>query len=133
MQAQQTFYWHDYETWGLSPSLDRPSQFAGIRTDMDFNIIGEPDMFYCRLSDDYLPSAESALITGITPQFTQAEGVSEAEFASRINQQFTQINTCVVGITRYVLMKNSQEIYFIEIFLIPMNTVGKMEIHVGIL
>jgi exodeoxyribonuclease-1 len=97
MQAQQTFYWHDYETWGLSPSLDRPSQFAGIRTDMDFNIIGEPDMFYCRLNEDYLPGAESALITGITPQITQSEGVSEAEFASRINQQFTQINTCVVG------------------------------------
>ena len=97
MQTQQTFYWHDYETWGLSPSLDRPSQFAGIRTDIDFNIIGDPDMFYCRLSDDYLPSAESALITGITPQLTQAEGVSEVEFASKINQQFTQINTCVVG------------------------------------
>ncbi|MCF6202112.1 MAG: exodeoxyribonuclease I [Methylococcaceae bacterium] len=97
MQTEQTLYWHDYETWGLSPSLDRPSQFAGIRTDMDFNIISEPDMFYCRLSDDYLPSAESALITGITPQITQSQGVCEAEFSSRINQQFTQINTCVVG------------------------------------
>ena len=97
MQTQQTFYWHDYETWGLSPSLDRPSQFAGIRTDMDFNVIGEPDMFYCRLSNDYLPGIESALITGITPQLVQAEGVSEAEFATRINKEFSQSNTCVVG------------------------------------
>jgi exodeoxyribonuclease-1 len=97
MQTQQTFYWHDYETWGLSPSFDRPSQFAGIRTDIDFNIIGEPDMFYCRLSDDYLPGVESALITGITPQLTQAEGLCEAEFAARINKQFSQSNTCVVG------------------------------------
>ncbi|MCK4840759.1 MAG: exodeoxyribonuclease I, partial [Methylococcales bacterium] len=92
-----TFYWHDYETWGLSPSLDRPSQFAGIRTDMDFNVIDEPDMFYCRLSDDYLPNAIPAIITGIVPEITQSEGISEAEFARRINQQFTQTNTCVVG------------------------------------
>jgi len=94
---QATFYWHDYETWGLSPSLDRPSQFAGIRTDMDFNIIGEPDMFYCKLSDDYLPNPEPAIITKITPQITQAEGLAEHEFAKRINQQFTKTNTCVVG------------------------------------
>ncbi len=98
MTSQQpTFYWHDYETWGLNPALDRPSQFAGIRTDMDFNIIGEPDMFYCRLANDYLPSPEAALITGITPEITQSEGVSEAEFSARINYQFTRINTCVVG------------------------------------
>ena len=97
MQNQPTFYWHDYETWGLNPSLDRPSQFAGIRTDMDFNITGDPDMFYCRLSDDYLPNPESALITGITPEITQAEGVPEFEFARRINQQFSQLKTCVVG------------------------------------
>ena len=98
MQAQQsTFYWHDYETWGLNPALDRPSQFAGIRTDIDFNIIDEPEMFYCRLSDDYLPSPEAALVTGITPEITQSEGLSESAFAQRIHQQFTQVNTCVVG------------------------------------
>jgi exodeoxyribonuclease-1 len=98
MQSQQpTLYWHDYETWGLSPVLDRPSQFAGIRTDLDFNVIGEPDMFYCRLSDDYLPQPEPALITRITPEITQSEGVFEFEFARRINQQFSQPNTCVLG------------------------------------
>ncbi len=98
MNSQQaTFYWHDYETWGLSPSLDRPSQFAGIRTDMDFNILGEPDMFYCKLADDYLPKPEPAIITKITPQITQSQGLLEYEFAKRINQQFTQSNTCVVG------------------------------------
>ncbi len=99
MQTQQpSFYWHDYETWGLSPSLDRPSQFAGIRTDMDFNIISEqPEMFYCRLSNDYLPNPESAIITGITPEITQQQGIPEFEFARRINQQFSQTNTCVVG------------------------------------
>lgn len=98
MQLQQpTLYWHDYETWGLSPALDRPSQFAGIRTDMDFNVIGEPDMFYCRLSDDYLPQPEPAIITQITPEITQSEGIAEFEFAARINRQFSQPSTCVVG------------------------------------
>ena len=41
---QPTFLFHDYETFGKSPALDRPAQFAGIRTDMDFNIIGEPEV-----------------------------------------------------------------------------------------
>jgi exodeoxyribonuclease-1 len=37
-----SFYWHDYETWGASPRLDRPAQFAGQRTDLDFNLLGPP-------------------------------------------------------------------------------------------
>ena len=28
-----TLYWHDYETTGATPARDRPSQFAGVRTD----------------------------------------------------------------------------------------------------
>jgi len=121
MKSQHaTFYWHDYETWGLSPALDRPSQFAGIRTDMDFNIIGEPDMFYCRLSDDYLPHPEPAIITRITPQITQTQGLAEYQFASRINQQFSQTNTCVVGynsirfdeeFTRHLFYRNFYDPY----------------------
>lgn len=97
MQTHQpTFYWHDYETWGLNPTTDRPAQFAGIRTDLDFNIL-ERDMFYCRLSDDYLPDPHSVLVTKITPEKTQDEGLVEAEFAKKINQQFIQPDTCVVG------------------------------------
>ena len=40
--TQNTLYWHDYETFGLDPARDRPVQFAGIRTDENLNIIGEP-------------------------------------------------------------------------------------------
>ena len=50
-----------------SPSLDRPAQFAGVRTDMDFNIIEEPLVIYCAPADDYLPEPEAVMITGITP------------------------------------------------------------------
>ena len=38
-QAVTSFYWHDYETFGIDPQRDRPVQFAGLRTDADFNII----------------------------------------------------------------------------------------------
>jgi exonuclease I len=29
----KTFYWYDFETFGINPKTDRISQFAGIRTD----------------------------------------------------------------------------------------------------
>jgi exodeoxyribonuclease-1 len=35
-KPQKTFYFHDYETFGKNPALDRPAQFAGVRTDEDF-------------------------------------------------------------------------------------------------
>jgi len=46
--TQQTIFWHDYETWGVDPRRDRAAQFAGIRTDLDLHVIGEPVMFYCK-------------------------------------------------------------------------------------
>lgn len=118
--AQPTFLFHDYETFGKSPALDRPAQFAAIRTDMDFNIIGEPEVFYCQPADDYLPQPEAVMITGITPQLARARGVSEAEFAQRIHALFTVENTCVVGynnvrfddeVTRNIFYRNFYDPY----------------------
>lgn len=63
---QPTFLFHDYETFGTHPALDRPAQFAAIRTDNEFNVIGEPEVFYCKPADDYLPQPGAVLITGIT-------------------------------------------------------------------
>ena len=37
-----SFFIYDYESFGVNPATDRPAQFGGIRTDADFNIIGEP-------------------------------------------------------------------------------------------
>ncbi len=96
-KTQNTLFWHDYETFGANPAKDRPSQFAGIRTDMDLNIIEEPVTFYCKLANDYLPSPEAILITGITPQLANQKGMPEAEFMDKVHQQFSQENTCVVG------------------------------------
>ncbi|NMH63730.1 exodeoxyribonuclease I [Shewanella salipaludis] len=95
--VQPTLFWHDYETFGVSPARDRPAQFAGIRTDLDLNIIGEPVSFYCKQATDYLPSPEAILITGITPQLANLKGLVETEFMGQINALFSQPNTCVVG------------------------------------
>ena len=120
MADSNTFFWHDYETFGAVPRRDRPAQFAGIRTDMDLNEIGEPVMLYCQQSPDYLPSPEACLITGITPQHCQEHGVAEHAFAAVVEQQLGQPGTIGVGyntirfddeVTRYLLWRNLRDPY----------------------
>lgn len=94
---QPTFFIHDYETFGKHPAIDRPAQFAGIRVDNEFNPLSKPEVFFCRPANDYLPDPEAVLITGITPQKALIDGVTEAEFARRINQLFSVPNTCILG------------------------------------
>ncbi|RKS87281.1 exodeoxyribonuclease I subunit C [Orbus hercynius] len=95
--TQPSFYFHDYETFGTHPALDRPAQFAGVRTDSELNIIEEPLVIYCKQTPDYLPNPEAVLITGITPQETQQKGVCEAVFSESIHRAFSQPNTCILG------------------------------------
>ncbi len=117
---QASFYWHDYETWGANPRVDRPCQFAGIRTDRELNIIGQPLMVYSQPTADFLPHPEAVLITGITPQQAAREGVCEAEFFRLIHKEFTQAGTCVVGynsirfdeeVTRFGFYRNFYDPY----------------------
>ncbi|MGR8935700.1 MAG: exodeoxyribonuclease I [Gammaproteobacteria bacterium] len=115
-----TLYWHDYETFGADPRRDRPAQFAGIRTDGEFNAIGEPLVVYCKLSDDYLPHPEACLLTGITPQLVNEKGLCEAEFVAVIHRQMAQAGTCTLGyntlrfddeVTRNLLYRNFYDPY----------------------
>lgn len=92
-----TIFWHDYETWGANPTKDHPSQFAGIRTDLDLTIVGDPVMHYCQIPSDYLPHPQACLVTGITPQLTLRDGIPESEFMMKIHHEFSQANTCVAG------------------------------------
>jgi len=117
---QGTFYWHDYETWGIDPRRDRPSQFAGVRTDEALNIVGDPLMIYCRPADDILPQPEACLVTGLSPQRALAEGVCEAEFIRAIHAELARPGTCGVGynsirfddeFTRYALYRNFYDPY----------------------
>ncbi|MDQ2078450.1 exodeoxyribonuclease I [Marinimicrobium sp. ABcell2] len=116
----RTLYWHDYETWGENPAQDRPSQFAGIRTDEQLNIIGEPLMLYCRPAPDTLPKPEACLVTGLTPQLALEQGVPEREFIAAILAELGQPGTCGVGynsirfddeVTRYTLYRNFYDPY----------------------
>lgn len=95
--AQSSLFWHDYETFGIDPRRDRPAQFAGVRTDLDFNIIDDPVVAYCKPPADYLPDPEACLLTGISPQLADARGINEAEFCRIIHEQFTRPNTCSLG------------------------------------
>ena len=111
----ESFYWHDYETFGTDPSRDRPVQFAGIRTDSELNIIDEPLKLYARPARDVLPHPAACLVTGISPQLALEQGLPEAEFISRIHAELCRPGTCNVGynsirfddeVTRYTLYRN---------------------------
>jgi exodeoxyribonuclease-1 len=92
-----SIFWHDYETFGADPARDRPAQFAGIRTDLELNIIDHAHTFYCRPFEDYLPAPQACLITGITPQEARSKGDPEAVFAQRVHTLFSHPQTCVAG------------------------------------
>jgi len=92
-----SFLFYDLETFGQDPRRTRVAQFAAIRTDADLNMVDEPVSFYVKPADDLLPSPIATLITGITPQHAQAEGVSEAEAFARINDLMARPGTCTLG------------------------------------
>ncbi len=115
MPASPTLFWYDYETFGRNPARDRIAQFAGIRTDEHFNIIGEPLQLYCKPANDFLPEPEACLLTGITPQIALERGVCEAQLMQQIHDQMARPNTCTLGynslrfddeFTRYSLYRN---------------------------
>ncbi|MFT6989749.1 MAG: exodeoxyribonuclease-1 [Paraglaciecola sp.] len=119
-QAQASIYWHDYETWGANPQKDFPCQFAGIRTDLDLNIISEPLMIFSQIANDCLPVPQACLVTGIIPQRSLRDGLPERDFIANILKEFSEPNTCVAGfnnirfddeITRYTLYRNFYDPY----------------------
>lgn len=92
-----TFYFYDLETSGINARAQRIMQFAGQRTDENFNPIGEPDNWLVKLSEEVLPDPDAVLITGITPQKTQQEGYSEAEFLKLFYESVCQPDTIITG------------------------------------
>ena len=93
----QTFFFYDLETSGLSGRKDRIMQFAGRRTDMDLKPIGEPVNILVKMPDDTLPSPEALLVTGITPQETLIDGISESEFTRFFVDEIAKPNTIILG------------------------------------
>ncbi len=110
-----SFFWHDYETFGTVPRRDRPSQFAGVRTNADLVEIDEPVMLYCQPALDGLPDPQACLLTGITPQLCQERGVVEHVFAATSEAQLARPGTVGVGyntirfddeVTRHLFWRN---------------------------
>jgi exodeoxyribonuclease-1 len=110
-----SIFWYDYETTGINPRCDRPLQVAGIRTDFDLNEIDKPVNLYCQPSEDILPHPAACAITGITPGKLAEQGLSEADFMTRVHAQLAAPGTCGAGyntlrfddeMTRYSLYRN---------------------------
>lgn len=115
MTEPESFLWHDYETFGADPARDRPAQFAAIRTNAALEEIEEPLQWYCQPTIDVLPHPDAVLLTGITPQLAQQQGVPEYRFAEHIHQAFMRPGTCGVGynsirfddeVTRHLFYRN---------------------------
>ncbi|MCY4303539.1 MAG: exonuclease domain-containing protein [Aestuariivita sp.] len=78
------FVFYDFETTGVSPEFDQPLQFAGIRTNEDFEEI-ERVNFRCRLAPHILPSPYALVVTGIKPeQLIDTRLPSLFEFSQRL-------------------------------------------------
>jgi exodeoxyribonuclease I len=110
-----SFLFHDYESFGARPRIDRPAQFAAVRTDADLNEIDEPIAFHCRPGRDQLPDPGACLVTGITPQLAEREGLAEPEFFARVVEAMSVPGTCTLGynsirfddeLTRHGLWRN---------------------------
>lgn len=93
----KTFYWYDLETSGTDPRWDRIVQFAGLRTDETLEEVGEVYCTYVQLPDDVLPNPDATLVTGITPQLSCAQGVTEWQALAEINRRFSVPGTCAAG------------------------------------
>jgi exodeoxyribonuclease-1 len=92
-----SFFFYDLETSGFNPRLARIVQFAGQRTDMELRPIGDPVNIFIKLTPDVLPDPEAVLVTGITPQITLAEGITEAEFLTTFYNTVVADDTIFLG------------------------------------
>lgn len=115
-----SYYFYDLETSGLDPKYQRIMQFAGQRTDDDFNPIGEPDNWLVKLTPEVLPDPEAILVTKITPQKTLEEGYNEPDFIRNLYAKVFTPGTTVMGFNsirfddefmRYTLYRNFYDPY----------------------
>jgi exodeoxyribonuclease-1 len=115
-----TLYFYDLETSGINPRETRIMQFAGQRTTLDLEPIGEPDNILVKLTDDILPEPYAILVTGITPQQTLQDGITEREFCKYFIDEVATPNTTIVGFNsvrfdnefiRYALYRNFYDPY----------------------
>jgi exodeoxyribonuclease-1 len=115
-----SFFFYDLETSGFSPRSARVMQFAGQRTDLDLRAIGEPVNVLIKLTPDVLPDPDAILVTGITPQATISDGITEAEFLKLFSDEIAIPGTIFAGYNtvrfddefmRFMLYRNFYDAY----------------------
>lgn len=94
---QPSFYFYDLETSSFSARAGRIMQFAGQRVDMNLKPMGKPYNTLIKITADVLPDPGAIMVTGITPQQTLAEGISEAEFLDYFHKNIAIPGTIFVG------------------------------------
>lgn len=118
--ANDTLYFYDLETSGINPRSARIMQFAGQRTTLDLEPIGPPDNILIKMSDDILPEPQAILVTGIAPQQTIADGISEREFCRYFIESIATPYTTILGFNsirfdnefiRFLLYRNFYDAY----------------------
>jgi exodeoxyribonuclease-1 len=95
--SSTSLYFYDLETTGTNPRSGRIMQFAGQRTDLDLDPIGDPHNILIALTEDVLPDPDAILVTGITPQQTIAEGTTEADFLKTFTEEIATPGTIFLG------------------------------------
>jgi exodeoxyribonuclease I len=116
----QTLFFYDLETTGISPKFDRIMQFAGQRTDLLLNPIGDPVDVLIKLPPDILPNPYAVLVHRQTPQMCMSDGLTEPEFAKMFCSEIATEDTIMVGYNnirfddefiRYTLYRNMYDPY----------------------
>src|SRR3989344_8461513 len=92
-----SLFFYDLETSGFSPREQRIMQFAGQRTDMQLKPIGKPHNYLIRMTEDVLPDPDAVLLTGITPQMTIADGLTESDFLKIFSKDISVPETIFTG------------------------------------
>lgn len=92
-----SFFFYDLETSGFDPKSARIMQFAGQRTNMELEPIDDPVNILIKITPDVLPDPDAVMVTGITPQATLADGITEAEFLTYFSAKIAIPETTFAG------------------------------------
>lgn len=92
-----TFFFYDLETTGLNPREARIMQFAGQRTDLELKPVDDPVNILVTITPDILPEPDAIMVTGITPQATMLDGLTEAAFLQHFENEIATPGTIFAG------------------------------------
>lgn len=95
-RMQQTYFFYDLETSGLSPAFDQVYQFAAIRTDLNFNEI-ERYEFLVKPTVDVIPAPEAMMTHRLAIPMLQEMGEAECDAIFKIHQLMNTPGTISLG------------------------------------